>query len=50
MTRFLPVVSLAIVILLTLVACGEGTEGLDSGPTRAPESQRTVAEGVATAR
>ena len=46
MTRFLAVVSLAIVILLTLVACGEGTEGLDSGPTRAPESQRTVAEGV----
>ena len=46
MTRFLAVVSLAIVILLTLVACGEGAEGLDSGPTRAPESQRTVAEGV----
>ena len=46
MTRFLSVVSLAIVILLTLVACGEDAEGLDSGPTRAPESQRTVAEGV----
>ena len=44
MTRLLAVVLLAIVILLTLVACGE--EAFDSGPTRAPESKRTVAEGV----
>ena len=44
MTRFLAVVSLAIVILITLVACGGGDEGT---PTEAPagrgESQRTVA-------
>ena len=43
MTRFLAVISLAIVILVTLVTCGGDFE---SAPTREPESQRTVAEGV----
>ena len=46
MTKFLAITSLALVILLTFVACGGSYESPTPAPERGFESDQTVAEGV----